>query len=229
MHEIEAKIKSLCEMSEKLIEWSKDEFDEGKECIDTEEMGEVVDMIKDLAKAEKCFYEACYYKEIVKAMKEAEEEEEEMVKMALREGASDRMGYNTHRSAVTGRYTSGRGGRGGRMGFSPIIRNMPYIDEYLDGEGDHMRRLGYSVSGGEGMMDGERDMRHGEAYNKYRMARRHYTETKSESDKEEMRHHANNHVADTMATIREIWSTADPDLKKQMKSNFTALVGEMNI
>lgn len=228
MHEIEEKVKSLCEMQKKLVEWSKAELDQGKECVDTEEMGEVVDMIKDLAEAEKACCEAHYYKTIVKAMKDAEEEEEDMVKMALREGVADRMGYNTNRSATTGRYTSGRGrGRSSRMGFSPVMRNMPYIDEYIGGERgdwdwDHKGRMGYPN-------DGMTDPRHGEAYNKFQMARRHYTETKSDHDREEMQHHAHNHVEDTIHTIRDIWADADPELKRQMKADFTKLIGEMTV
>lgn len=34
-------------------------------------------------------------------------------------------------------------------------------------------------------------------------------------------------IADTMATIREIWKRADPELKTKMKNDINALVGEM--
>ena len=42
----------ICEMKEKLIDWTKEELSKSKECIDTHEMGEVIDMIKDLFEAE---------------------------------------------------------------------------------------------------------------------------------------------------------------------------------
>lgn len=41
----------------------------GAENVDTHEMGEVVDMIKDIAEYERNHYQACYYKSVVNAMK----------------------------------------------------------------------------------------------------------------------------------------------------------------
>ena len=39
--------------------------------------------------------------------------------------------------------------------------------------------------------------------------------------------YANEHMMDTIGTIREMYRTAEPDLKKRMKSDLTKLVGEM--
>lgn len=44
-----------------------------------------------------------------------------------------------------------------------------------------------------------------------------------------MNAHALEHVSDTIATMRDIWKSADPDLKKRMKSDFTNLLSEMTI
>ena len=52
-------------MVEKLSEFAKCELDKGIEQVDTKEMGEVIDMIKDLAEAE-------YYRKISIAMDESE-------------------------------------------------------------------------------------------------------------------------------------------------------------
>lgn len=41
--------------------------------------------------------------------------------------------------------------------------------------------------------------------------------------------HAAEHVGDTLATIREIWKTADPEMKKRIKADFTTLVNEMTV
>lgn len=232
MHEVKEKIKPICEMKEKLVSWSKEEFEKGKECVDTQEMGAVVDMIKDLAKVEKDCYEAAYYKAIVEAMEEVDEDYDE----------DSPMGYNSHRSARTGRYTSGRSSR---MGFNPIIHQKPYIDDYLDDgrmDWDKDYRLGYS-SGRNGTMNGlssrsgrsssttyddpMMDDRHGRAFNEWKSARRHYTETQSPADREKMKMHASEHMADTIATVREIWDGADPELRKRMRTDFQNLMNEL--
>ena len=52
------------------------EFDKGINSIDTNEMGEVIDMYKDLMKAKKDYYESKYYMQIVEAMEEYDEGED---------------------------------------------------------------------------------------------------------------------------------------------------------
>lgn len=70
-------IERMHKMQECLTEKAVSEFEKGIENVDTSEMGEVVDMIKDLAEAE-------YHSIISKAMKKADEEEEEYDKELLR-------------------------------------------------------------------------------------------------------------------------------------------------
>ena len=70
-------IERMHKMIECLTEKALCEFDKGIENIDTCEMGQVVDMIKDLNEAE-------YKAVIVKSMKEADEEEREYDKELLR-------------------------------------------------------------------------------------------------------------------------------------------------
>ena len=207
----------------------------GLQCIDTKEAGEVVDMIKDLAEVEKECMEAFYYQKVTEAMVSYEEPRYD----------GDMMGYNPNRSKTTGRYMSGRNRS---MGFMP---HMPYLE--YDGNmqpDDYMREamMGYSSgnrsgnqgqnqnwsSGNQGQnqnmgYDKDMDPRYGRAYNEYRMKRRHYHETNSPTDKKEMDLHAEEHVRDIVATARDIWKDADPNLRKQMKEDFTKLVGEMTV
>ena len=61
-------IKRMYCMIEKLAECAEKQFDAGIENIDTSEMGQVVDMMKDLA-------EAMYYRELTKAMQEFDAED----------------------------------------------------------------------------------------------------------------------------------------------------------
>lgn len=44
---------------------------------------------------------------------------------------------------------------------------------------------------------------------------------------ERMRQSTTEHMADTMATLREMWDDADPDLRKRMKADLTKLTQEM--
>lgn len=215
--EVMEKIKPIKELKEKLLECFKAEISaKGIECVDTEEAGKVVDMIKDLAKTEKSCMEALYYQKVTEAMLSYEE---------------PRYGYNANRSATTGRYTSsGRGGRsGGRMGFVPPMVPQPEMDWGNDCDPgfyeESNKKRGYWP--GRDMMDGNMDPRYGNAYNKYKMTRRHYTESRSEADKKEMHRHAEEHLNDTIATVKDIWEDADPLLKQKMKEDFTKLIGEM--
>lgn len=237
MEEFEMKMAEICEMKNTLISSMKAYLTKGVDSVDTKEAGEVIDMIKDLAQAEKYCYEACYYKTVIEAMDSETEE-------------NDRYGYN-HNRYSSGRYApSGRGNytRGYRPMTKPYIDQMPYIAEYLEdpeefshemnsrrGYVSGMSNMPYSNDGNNrgGYYDGDTsaymtsDSDYGRAYRNYRNSRRHYTETKSASDKEEMNMHANEHVMNALATIRDVYKDSDPDLKKRMKEDFTKLVSEM--
>lgn len=39
----------------------------------------------------------------------------------------------------------------------------------------------------------------------------------------------NSVLANTLESIRTIWSSSDPELKKRMKADLTALVGELTV
>ena len=119
------KLERVKNLKEKLLECFNSEVStKGLECIDTQEAGAVVDMIKDLAEAEKCCMEALYYQKVTEAMTSYEEP---------RYGES--YGYNRNR------YANGR--------FSPkgSGRRMGYDDEPMDWEPQRK-----ADSGNPGMM-----------------------------------------------------------------------------
>ena len=227
----------ICEIKKRLIDMTKTELNNGIEKIDAKELGEVVDMIKDLAEAEAKHFEACYYESIVDAMEEDS-----------KDPYSDRMGF---RSRV--------------MPHKPFRYDEPYSDAYLydndpsnidrrfrmgyrgssnsnDNRGnpnqsrDSMGRFTSDSNSGRSGYDGinewrqnpDEDPHYSRAVNQYKSARRHYSETHSQMDKEEMNRHANEHIADTIQTIKEMWEDADPTLRKKMKADLTSLVGTMN-
>ena len=67
------KLKDICKRVEEIV---SAEISKGVESIDTKELGEAIDMIKDLK-------EAMYYGSVVKAMEESEEEDKLMQKMGM--------------------------------------------------------------------------------------------------------------------------------------------------
>lgn len=220
MHETMDKVKKLCRIEEKLTSWICEEMEKGRDGINTKEAGEVVDMIKDIAKAKKECWEACYYKSIVEAMEEAKEED------------SDRMGYDTRRYA-SGRYApSGRGHYSPVRGFMPmkdVMKGMQgWEDEWtnkIEARYDNPR-MGYD----DRKMDRDRvtDGRYGYSYENYRSHRKNYDDTHNQKDKDEMDTFAREHISDTITTMRDIWNHADPGMKQRMKTDLSNLIGEMN-
>lgn len=63
-------IDKICKMKDKLCEYAHQQMQQGLDRVDTREMGAVVDMIKDLAEAEKSCVEADYYESVVEAMED---------------------------------------------------------------------------------------------------------------------------------------------------------------
>lgn len=213
MHKLMEHTEEICELKEKLTEWLEEEFEKGKEHVDAKEAGEVVDMIKDLAEAEEKAWKAMYYELISVAMTEAGEDHK------------SRYGYDRWRYA-SGRFApTGRGHRT-RMGFTPPPEHWPTTvdpwmgDMYPDYD-DY--RMGYP---GE-MIRSQTGDKMTTSYGRYKNARKHYTETGSRKDKEEMDEHATHHLTETAETLRDIWKNADPDMKRKMKSELSALMNEM--
>lgn len=143
-------IKEICKPLENAV---KSELTKGIENINAEELGEVVDMIKDLYEAKEKIVKACYYKSVIEAMEEHDFEDEEEI---MDEG---RRGYRGQPRSQSGRFMSrGDGrrsnrGRGGRRGYEPDM--MMYDEDWEEME--RMRdldrdrgRMGYGSGGSSG-------------------------------------------------------------------------------
>lgn len=229
MQETMMKIEGLKELKEKLVCGAKEALNQGFQNVDTHEMGEVIDMIKDLAEAEEECWKACYYKHITCAMED---------------GDRARMGYDNWR------YSSGRfapTGRGHYAGYTPM--NMdgemePYMTE--EGYADPWyQTMGYSNGGRNGSSRSSSGMSSGESsgangrmgysgsyrgdrYDRYDRARRGYHESKDSKSKEHMDSSAREYVADIAESVKEIWDDADPAMRKEIKNKFVSLTSQMN-
>ena len=260
MHEIEMKVKEICDLKDKVLSYTTS----GVECdkLDIDQAGKTVDMVKDLCDAEKNLWKAAYYKAVTKAMEEYEGED--MPSM----DDEGRMGYDHWRNASgryarkgTGHWTPIHGGRSGypwpaegdwRPEFDKgyMMNQYPDMMGYPNDGSSNQSRGGSNYNSGSsnqssgaansGNMSGGRmgysdpdmerimsDERHGRPYKDWKLARRHYTETRSEGDKHEMSEHAKEHMADTVMTLKEMWDEADPQLREKMKKDLTNLMAEM--
>ena len=135
-------IERMHKMIECLTEKALCELEKGTENVDTCEMGQVVDMIKDLNEAE-------YKAVIVKDMKKADEEKEEYDKMLLRE-LKEEYGEDTGRRFYDHyRYSDGRfapKGHGTYRGYSePYYHMTPEM--YRDMDRDTHSRMYYTETG----------------------------------------------------------------------------------
>lgn len=184
-------------MQECLTEKAVNELEKGIENVDTSEMGQVVDMIKDLAEAE-------YHSIISKAMKKADEEEEEYDKELLRSLKAEYGEESGRRYYDQYRYANGRFAPKGKGTYRRGYEEPPYMHMYPEAE--HMR-------------DMDRD--YGKMYytepmseSNYDRAKRNYTETK------EM------HKANTPEDKEHKMKSLDSYMK-ELSSDITGLIGDM--
>ena len=131
-------------MIECLTEKALCELEKGTENVDTCEMGQVVDMIKDLNEAE-------YKAVIVKAMKKADEEKEEYDKMLLRE-LKEEYGEDAGRRYYDHyRYSDGRFAPKGHGSYRRGYEEPPYYhmtpEMYRDMDRDTHSRMYYTETG----------------------------------------------------------------------------------
>lgn len=218
MHDNDGKmtLEKICTLLDIMTDGLKSATNQGLNNLDTHEAGQVADIIKDLSEAkknltdaEKNEWESCYYASIVKAMKDVDERGDE----------EDRYGYIPREASRMGK-------RG--MQRDRIKRWVRDPDTFED---EMYERAGYTpgrkMSRDDRSSDNSSDERYGKPYREYIDSRRHYSESKSQADKDMMEMYANEHLMDVMGSVREIYKTADPDMRKRMKSDLTKLVGEM--
>jgi hypothetical protein len=223
-------VKNIHSMIEKLSEVAKCELDKGVENIDTKEMGEVAEIIKELSEAE-------YYAKISKAMDEAEYGEDYDYMGAYDE--HERKGYRGQRRDSRGRYMSRRGYEAPMMMHDDreYMRDMDRIDGrmyYTSGESS----MSGSTSGNSSMNSGSSNMGYSESGSNYgsRMQRdsregksgqmrRGYMEAKEQGkDKQQKMKELEDYMKELSTDVTEMIGDASPEEKSLLKQKMQVLM-----
>lgn len=222
---------------------------------DTHELGEAIDMIKDLE-------EAMYYCSIVKAMEKADEEEEMLLKLAKKEGREltheEKIRCNHHYMPIMFypypeyppmMYYGGDGSKFpygqmrdidrdmGRMYYDGNKNNynMYYDGKYYNGNGNsNSSSQGNSSNGGNRQyherelpfdMMNMRDQREGRAP----MTRRMYMESKEmHKDQQHKMKELEKYMQDLSQDIVEMIEDASPEEKKILEKKMTLLASKVS-
>lgn len=208
-------IKNIHCIIEKLAECTKSQLEKGIETVDTKEMGEVADIIKDLCEAE-------YYAKISKIMDEHEYGEE-----YDENGPIDERRYYRGRSRDSmGRFTS-------RRGYSePHYKMTPEM--YREHEPEYWRDMdkghGRMYYGGEHQTNASyRDQREGRSG----ISRRSYMETKearpgnSAEDKQVKAKELEKYMNELSSDITEMIAGATPEEKTVLKTKMQTLLSKI--
>lgn len=211
-------------MVEKLTKCTEMELEKGIENVDTKEMGEVVDMIKDLCEAE-------YYGKISKAMDEYDFEDAEEI---MDEG---RRGYRGQPRDSRGRYM--------RRGYQKMMPEY-YRDMDMDegrmyytsanasqgsqggsiGQSSGGSSMGSSSGGSMGYSNGMRDMREGRSG----QSRRSYMETKemhkgnTQQDKDMKLKELDKYMNELSSDISEMIHDSSNEEKTMLKQKLNGLI-----
>lgn len=216
-------IKKIHEMLECLTEVSKNQLDKGASSVNTDEMGKVVDMIKDLSEAE-------YYSRIAKSMEEYEEDEKEAEKFRLhlfeeKYGESDGRRFYDHYRYANGRFAP-KGSGTYRRNYSPYL-NSGYMPEWDDME--QMR----DIDRHNGRMYYTDSFAHERNESRYDKARRMYTESKevhkanTQTDKEQKMKDLENYFKEISEDLTDVISDATSEEKAMLRTKLTGLAGRI--
>ena len=214
-------IKNIHSMIEKLSECAKCELDKGIESIDTKEMGEVAEIIKELCEAE-------YYAKVSKAMDEHDFDNAEEI---MDEG---RRGYRGQPRDSRGRYMR----RGYQKMMPEYYRDMDMDDGRMyytsanrsqgsQGQSNGSSSMGSSNSGSMGYSDGMvRDNREGRSG----QSRRSYLETKemhkgnTQQDKDMKLKELDKYMNELSSDISEMIHDSSNEEKTMLKQKLNGLI-----
>ena len=218
-------VKRIHDMIEKLTKCAEMEFEKGVENINAEEMGEVTDMIKDLAEAE-------YYAKISKAMDESEYGEDYDYMGAYDEHS--RKGYRGQPRDSKGRYMSRRGYESRMMPEMYDYSDMEYMRDmdrdygkmyYTDGMNGSSR--GGSSSGmSNGGSRGYSESRYDRARRGYEEAKATHKDNSPESKQQKMKE-LEEYMKSLAEDLTEAIQDATPEERTMAKQKLSSLIQKM--
>lgn len=231
MHEIKMEIEKFKEAKKTLEGWLCTELAEGPKDCSLEALGMITDQIKDLSDAAKNCMKAKYYETVIEAMEKGSERLDDSY------DDHDRMGYNNYRYASSGRYApKGSGTRYGYDGGSSNNSGRGNGNSGSDGNSSGSNgSYGYPMYDdvmGYPMYNKMMDMNgmgseYGRAYDEYKVAKRHYTQTHSDADNKEMNTKIEETASVWLDVIEEIMKDANPEMRKKLKIQTTKLLEQM--
>lgn len=204
----------VCQIEKDLISALKTVISHGvfSKDVNKDELGGLVDMVKDMAETKRNCWEAQYYKTVTEAMEKGGEESYEENGRGINPNC-----IPTHmiRKHITG-YTP----------FNPNMDDGFDFVDYHNGMKDRNNNDHYDNWNDEARNQKHHKNQYGDAFGEYEDARRHYTETKSLEDRNHMNEKAMEHVEHSMMTLRDIWKNADPTIRKEVSSAISSLASE---
>lgn len=213
-------IERIHKMIECLTEKALCELDKGVENVNTEEMGEAVDMIKDLCEAE-------YKAVIVKSMKKADEEEEEYDKELLKVLKDEYGEEGGRRYYDEYRYANGRFAPKGKGTYRRGYEEPPYMHMYPEAE--HMRDMDRDY----GRMYYTEPTSTHTAESGYDRAKRMYTETKemhkanTPEDKEHKMKALDGYIKELGGDITQLIGDMTAEERNLMRTKLSTLVSKL--
>lgn len=207
-------VKRMYCMIEKLAECAEKQFDNGIESVDTAEMGQVTDMLRDLS-------EAMYYRTLTKAMDDSEPEE--IMEMFERYGDGGRRYYDHYR------YADGRFAPKGRGSYRRGYEEPPYYHMTPEMYRDMENRRDMDRSNGK--MYYSEPMSNMES--SYDRAKRNYTETKdlhrnnTQQDKEAKMRSLEEYFREISSDITGLVADMTPEEKTMLKAKVSALATKL--
>lgn len=210
-------IEEIKSMMECLVGKAKGQLEGNIENVDAHEMGEVIDMIKDLA-------EAKYYCKIFDEMEDAEEESEMMDKVS-RLSTEDGMRYYNGNRYANGRYAPSRSMSMGRRNYNEYM-NYPEVYDPMNDFSRNKGRLYYNDSNySNGNVIGNRQ----QMESRYDRARRNYTEMKSSNpdDKSKNMENLEKYMNELSSDMTELIGNMTADEKSTMRQKLTTLANRI--
>jgi len=226
-------IKRIHEMLECLTEVAKTQLDKGASCVNTDEMGKAVDMIKDLTEAE-------YHALIAKSMEEYEEEEKEAEKFRLhlfekRFGEDEGRRFYDHYRYANGRFAP-KGSGTYRRNYTPYLGSSSFMPEWNDNEPMSQRRM-RDMDRNDGRMYYTEPSYQGSnreySESRYDKARRMYTESKelhkanTQTDKDQKMKDLENYFKEISEDLTDVISDATAEEKAMLRTKLTGLAGRI--